>query len=973
MAQFLIYMLKVAVLVTVLFLLYKLLLSKLTFHKFNRIVILVMLLLSFIVPAIRISLPEGMAGIIPMRLAENGTVDEVENVEVSVPIDVTPMPYDPVLEPEGMTEPLSLPASEPEHRHWNWILFLFVIYCLGAAYSIIKKVHSVKCIVSIINDGEYRNRLEECDIIESDNVNQPVNWMRYIVMPRSWLEMENKAVWQHESLHAHRWHSLDLLFADILGVVQWFNPIMGLVRRELELIHEFEADRFVIEGGTPANDYKMMLVGTLSANHGYAMSSWFLQSYLKNRIDMMERSESDRWSRLRALFVPIIIGLFLLVNATVATADRKEQDTDSGQFENHVVWVFDNGRAKVKLDGSESADMQLDDVLGYLRKHNRKNAMSRITIRYMYDIDGLSDVQPLAEKVCELGIKVSVTNNDEMLDNIYMPEYRCARIYDEGNGQYRFELNCHSSDENRRIRESGSRDIMDENGNVTGRALYGNTKYESPISDLSITGNLELMKKWIGMFDGHGVGIYPADMPYTDAEQMAQAAWKRGISQVSLIDDRTMSIILIPQGSEWSKVYPDEKARTVISDRETAIGWGYAAKGTSISYPRSLYNSDLQDFYITNVVKTPDELIIVYQAHQNSDLWLTGFNSMELVAGERRFRQTRYEGLEGFEHDLFWSPDDGKYVQSMHFEQVPDNVKVVDLYNKDVNATVIKGLQVSDDLSYYDSFRTIPMMNVVRLKTTHVNENDMDLVTIDRIDMSESETTVYLTMKIHEPRSFMGHVGSDFELTLYDGTKVKPIRYDGVPVDGDFDRNGDHSNTPFQIIFPPLPNNTFNYDGITLTGTVCHEPIRFTNIQNVEIANLRATLPDMLNHDNDYFFTHVVLYGNLKMLLKNINDTNLFGGDSPLCLTLDQRKEFLDKLAISDKDIDRLTSAQAYIIIFKKKSKVFILDEVHNRINISIPTDLDPYEFLKSRPDIKVEDDGNWYVYGNKAEIWTIE
>ena len=112
MVQFLIYMLKVAVLVTVLFLLYKLLLSKLTFHKFNRIVILVMLLLSFIVPAIRISLPEGMAGIIPMRLAENGTVDEVENVEVSVPIDVTPMPYDPVLEPEGMTEPLSLPASE---------------------------------------------------------------------------------------------------------------------------------------------------------------------------------------------------------------------------------------------------------------------------------------------------------------------------------------------------------------------------------------------------------------------------------------------------------------------------------------------------------------------------------------------------------------------------------------------------------------------------------------------------------------------------------------------------------------------------------------------------------------------------------------------------------------------------------------------------------------------------------------------
>ena len=125
------------------------------------------------------------------------------------------------------------------------------------AYCLVRKVISVREIVKIIKDGEYRNRLEECDVIESDLVSQPVNWMRCIVMPREWLNMENKAVWQHEVLHAHKWHSLDLLLTDILSAVQWFNPVMKLVHKEMELIHEYEADRSVIESGAPEKDYNL--------------------------------------------------------------------------------------------------------------------------------------------------------------------------------------------------------------------------------------------------------------------------------------------------------------------------------------------------------------------------------------------------------------------------------------------------------------------------------------------------------------------------------------------------------------------------------------------------------------------------------------------------------------------------------------------------------------------------------------------
>ena len=915
MVAFLLYQVKVAALLAVFFLLYRWLLSRETFHGFNRVVLITIAVLSFVLPLFNIRKPENGQGSI-------------------------------------------------------WLLILFVLYWIGFAFILIRKVLTIVSMARIIQGGRYADRSDGCDVIESDRIPQPLNWMRYIVMPQEWLENVNASVWKHESFHAHRGHSLDLLLADIVTAFQWFNPISFMQRKEFELIHEFEADRAVIDSGADAREYKRMLVSAVASGRGMSMTNWLRQSSLKERIDMMDRKPSNKWNRLKALFIPVVAILFLSLDAN-AGKDNKVIPTPR-PFEKHVVWIFQGGSATVKIDDAGTADMKLDQVPGYL-KDNMEKGISRITLRYMYDIDGLADAQPLAEKISALGIKVSIANNDEMLDRIYMPEYRCARIYDEGNGQYRFVLNTRSSEENRKIKESGSYSFTDENGNRYG-AYYSDEKYESPIRDLSITGDLGLMKKWIGMFDGHGVAIYPVNMPYTDAEQMARAAWKRGINQVSMLTRKyatQMSIILIPEGSEWSGLYPGMSAANVLKEREQLIR-NLTDKGTCINGPKVFFNSNTQDFGITNVVRAPDELIVIYQTWQNPDKWLTGFNSMELLAGDRRYRQTGNEGLVGFEKAYFWSPDDGIYLQTMHFEPIPDDVKVVDIFNKDVNATVIKGLQVSDDLTYYDNIRTIQVLCGAALQTTHVNEEGKDVVVIERIDLTDNETTVYLNMKIRQPHSFMGYVGSDFVLTLHDGREVKPLRYEGVQVDKEFYRNGDHIDTPFQIIFPPLPKDAFNHDGVTLSGTICHEPIRIQNILNSEIRSMRTVLPRLLEGDQDQLVSHMSHYVNLKALLSNIDDRNLFGGDSPYSLTLGQRSELLRRLSIKEQDLDRYKSAKAYIIIYKNRS-IYIAEEKDDRNSINYPYSGDVYEYLRNWRGISVDDEGNWYVYGNKAVIWEIE
>ena len=936
MDSLLLYLVKSAVLLAVFFLGYRLLLSRETFHRFNRVMLITIALLSFVLPLFHIT-----------RYVDKPLIADAAD------------------------------AVNPEHSIINVLLIvLIVVYWSGVVFVIVKKAISVMAMARIIRNGRYTDRSDGCDVIESDQIPQPMNWMRFIVMPREWLAKENASVWRHETLHASRWHSLDLLMTDVMTALQWFNPVMILLRREFELIHEYEADRAVIDSGADAREYKLMLVNAVASSRGLSMTSWFKNSNLKKRIDMMYRQPSAGWKRLKSLYIPLVAFVFLYVTADVVYGS-KDSVPASLRLEKHVVWIFSNGNAKVKLDELEPVDMPLEQVLGYLKKHKDKG-ISRITLRYMYDIQGLDEVQPFAEKVCAQGIKISVANNDEMLDQILMPEYRCARIYDEGGGQYRFELNCRSAEENRKIRESGSYTYTDRDGHVV-TVSHGREKYESPIKNLSITGDINLMKRWIGMFDGHGVGIYPVDMPYSDAQDMARAAWKRGINQVSLVSARPRSIVLIPQGSEWTRLYPGEKAADVIGLRNTAVGWGYNGKGKTIANPKVFYNSNTQDFNLTYIVRLPQETVIVYEAYQRPDLWITGFNSMELVAGDKRYKQIGYEGLEGFEKMYFWSPDEGRYVQSMHFEPVPDDVNVVDLFNNDVNATIIKGIQVSDDLTYFDNIRTVRVLSGAYLKTTHINEEQKDIVRIERIDMSDNETTIYLSMVIREPHSFMGHVGSDFELKLHDGTVVKPIRYEGVPVDEDFYRNGDHVDTPFQLIFPPLPKNAFNYDDVVLSGSVCHEPLRF-RLQNQEIIGLRNTLPEILKNDQDFAVNHFTHYHYLKALLNNLDDSNVFGSDPSAVASFEQRDDLLRKLGIDKKDLDKFIKAEAYIMIYKD-GRIYVAEGENSRTSMSVSmrgfgnaaVPDDPYEYLKQSPYVSVDDEGNWYAYGKKAVIWEIK
>ena len=135
----------------------------------------------------------------------------------------------------------------------------------------------------------------------------PFSWRNYIVLSRQDYE-GYKEIIAHECIHIRKKHTWDLYLIQLLLVFHWFNPAVWLLRRELQDIHEYEADEGVIKQGIDATKYQLLLVKKAVGSRVESIANSFNHSKLKNRITMMLKEKSNRWARLKILlFLPLAV------------------------------------------------------------------------------------------------------------------------------------------------------------------------------------------------------------------------------------------------------------------------------------------------------------------------------------------------------------------------------------------------------------------------------------------------------------------------------------------------------------------------------------------------------------------------------------------------------------------------------------------------------------------------------------------
>ncbi len=326
--DFLTYSLKTALCITVFYLFFKLLLSRETFHAFNRRLVLAATAVSFVLPlcviTVRRTLPAPQV-----------------RAEAAVPIPHAAVaPATAVPEPAGGTEPLAAvptdslsaaaadtapvtkkpaaavtpaAATNGETRGFDipWRQVAGVTYLLGATAVAGLTLRSVMQLRRLTRRGRREKLNDGTTLVRVDGDVTPISWWRNIVISERDLTENGEAILAHERAHIRLRHSLDLLLIDLAGAVQWFNPAMWLLRRDLRAIHEYEADADVIASGVDARSYQLLLIRKAVGGRWYSIANSFNHSKLKNRITMMSRKKSSQRTRARALLLLPLAGLAL--------------------------------------------------------------------------------------------------------------------------------------------------------------------------------------------------------------------------------------------------------------------------------------------------------------------------------------------------------------------------------------------------------------------------------------------------------------------------------------------------------------------------------------------------------------------------------------------------------------------------------------------------------------------------------------
>ena len=282
MIEFLTYDLKVAVLIAVFYMFYRLLLSRETFHRVNRVVLLLTAIASYVLPLCVITLHKTVV---------------VEATESAIDFG-------------GLTMMVEEAPQMP-----LWQVLAVVIFLLGVVATLGYTLSSVLRVWLLIRRSEQHLQPDGTVVCVAPHDVSPFSWMHYIVLSPSDYEAMDASILAHERGHIRRHHSVDLILVDTLTALQWFNPAMWMLRQDLRAIHEYEADAAVLSQGINMRQYQYLLIQKAVSHCGYSVANGISHSTLKNRIDMMLHKNSKRASLLKLLALVPLVGVALALNA----------------------------------------------------------------------------------------------------------------------------------------------------------------------------------------------------------------------------------------------------------------------------------------------------------------------------------------------------------------------------------------------------------------------------------------------------------------------------------------------------------------------------------------------------------------------------------------------------------------------------------------------------------------------------------
>ncbi len=296
--ELLLWSLKVGLLIALMYGSYWLLFKKNTHFQLRRLIVLACLLLAVSIPFIEVE----------VSLPWSNPIDE----------KLASVTFDPITPPHSsVTVPMNeQTAAQPIPQPFRWKNLLLNIYLIGLIAAAGLFLLEIVKLSYWYYFGARRTDIQD-NVITHKGIKYPFSFWKWIFIPQG--TDYQKDIWEiiekHESAHLNQYHTLDMVFINVIQIFFWYNPFVYLIQKELKENHEALADQSVLTT-TDFKVYTQALVKvSINSNALNLGHSFALISTLSKRITAMQTQRTGLIKTVsRILTLTFIMTCLTLVN-----------------------------------------------------------------------------------------------------------------------------------------------------------------------------------------------------------------------------------------------------------------------------------------------------------------------------------------------------------------------------------------------------------------------------------------------------------------------------------------------------------------------------------------------------------------------------------------------------------------------------------------------------------------------------------
>ena len=394
------FIIKSALLLTLLYGCFALLLSRETFHRFNRIALLSTLIVSLVLPAVKLT------------IQKPAYINPIAPIEFVIKPKAATTVQDTGIQATIAQQPGTIMEAEAPTYGFIIMQVLWTLYLIGVVVSVgIFCIQLFRFLQDIKGGVRTKDEWGNTIVIHGGNYS-PYSFFHYIIISVTDYEQLRDPILAHEQAHIRLGHSWDLMQLQLVTAIQWLNPFVYLLGRSLKAVHEYEADSAVLNFGIDAKQYQLLLVTKAVGNRLQTVGNCLNHHSLKKRIKMMYQKKSNRWMMLKALFI-IPVACFALYTFATPKADspvlQVKKTTSAPQKKVTTVRgrgipsgevksddkIYDIVEENAKFPGGEEACFKwIAENIQYPQEAKENKIQGRVTVSFVVEKDGtLTDVK----------------------------------------------------------------------------------------------------------------------------------------------------------------------------------------------------------------------------------------------------------------------------------------------------------------------------------------------------------------------------------------------------------------------------------------------------------------------------------------------------------------------------------------------------------------------------------------------------